>query len=101
MMSTQTPPLTRAQRYALGKVAERTIGGKPTTDATYPKYATAFAHLKTQGLIELTTAGSYALMPNGAREIQSWMSSARPVSYSTLQDYIRDYNNASLYGGDS
>jgi hypothetical protein len=100
MITVQTPSLTRAQRYALGKVAMRTMEGKSTTDAQYPKYTAAFAMLEEARLIEITPAGSYALTPSGAREIQSWPLSARPVSHSTLQEYIRDYNNALIYGGD-
>jgi hypothetical protein len=101
MIPVQTPALNRAQRYALGKVAMRTMEGKSTTAAQYPKYTAAFATLEAARLIEITPAGSYSLTPNGAREIQSWMRSARPVSYETLQEYIRDYNNASLYGDES
>jgi hypothetical protein len=101
MIPVQTSTLTRSQRYALGKVAMHTLEGKQTTATHYPKYTAAFDHLKTEGLIELTPAGCYVLTPAGAQEIQSWIPSSRPVSHSALQDYIREYNNASLYGGGS
>lgn len=98
MMPVQPPALNRAQRYALGKVAMRTLEGKSTSDAQYPKYAPDFAFLARHSLIETTPAGSYVLTPAGAREIQTWQACRRPVSHSALSEYIRDYNAASLYG---
>jgi hypothetical protein len=98
MMSIQPPTLTRAQRYALGKVAMRSIDGNTTLAERYPKYSAAFEFLAQHTLIEAVPAGGYILTANGAREIQTWMPSARPVSHSALSDYIHDYNNASLYG---
>lgn len=92
--------LTRTQRYALVKVVMRQWSGKPVSASYYPQCAESFTRLETIGLIAPTDDGSYRLTINGAREMQSWGSSARPISHAALEEYIHDCNQDRMLEAD-